>query len=183
MRSIGDIRLLGDQCLVRCLGTADRSGLIWIPLSAQEARRIHQSGGDYLHRGEVLACGPGDKMLEGWCVNVDCEFRTEPVNRLVTAKNWRCSSCGDELEVWRDTRNRKPPFDTVYPGSINRAEMPVKPGDIVLYENRRDAEVHPRRFPSLDLTNEDELVILLAEQHVLAVFETDEESMPAELPE
>ena len=62
--------------------------------------------------------------------------------------------------------------------------MPVKVGDIVLYERRREAILQPQRFPSLDLEDEN-LIILLAEQHILAVLEpaaavlTEEEAVAA----
>lgn len=137
-------------------------GLIHIPISAQEFRKIHQSGGDYLHRGEVLATGPGDRMVRLHCDRC-CLIGEENDKcfsvRLSTAKNFRCGRCSGTTTLLRD-------------GPLN-AEMPVNVGDIVLYENRRDAKLHPGRFPSLGL-EDDTLVILLAEQHVMAVLEESE---------
>lgn len=181
--SISNLRLLGDQVIVKCLGTADRQGSIWIPLSAQEFRKIHQSGGDYLHRGEVLATGPGDKLVCFVCRDRDCRTATYRLaDRLwktsdkVTqvAANPKCRRCqGDTTRHQREGYPEK-----------KRAEMPVKVGDIVLYERRREAILQPQRFPSLDLEDEN-LIILLAEQHILAVLEpaaavlTEEEAVAA----
>lgn len=161
---ISNLRLLGDQCIVRCLGTADKQGSIWVPLSAQEARKIHQSGGDYVHRGEVLACGPGDKTAMLRCVPCGLITWRTPRRKVVDQDIFtlgKCHECGGELEQAMGSSGR------IHEG---RADMPVKPGDIVLYENRRDAKLHPGRFPSLDLES-DELVVLLCEQHVLGVIE------------
>ncbi len=134
-------------------------------MSAQEARRIHQSGGDYLHRGEVIACGPGDKYLVMRCA--ECRHISPRIPRRAQpdADAMRigvCHDCGGKLEHVNAEMSDKP--------LTGRCEMPVKVGDIVLYENRRDAALHPTRFPSLDL-EDDALVVLLAEQHVLGVIE------------
>jgi co-chaperonin GroES (HSP10) len=164
---ISDIRLLGDQVLVKCLGTANMQGRIHIPMSAQQARQIHQSGGDYVHRGEVLAVGPGDRMDWFWCRAseevtprlVDSIFKIVGGDtKQVVASNPKCHTCGGKL-----TRRNLAP---------SRSPMPVKVGDVVLYERRRDAVLQIQRFPSLDL-EDDMLVILLAEQHVLAVLESE----------
>ncbi len=157
MTTLSDIRLLGDQVLVRCLGTADMQGSIHIPASAQEGRKIHQSGGDYLHRGEVVSVGPGDKL-----VAYECDFCWRHQVLLTTAKTFVCRRCGNDLQ-----RQHLDPGECEE--CPTRADMPVSVGDIVLYENRRDAKLQPRRFPSLGL-DEDAYVILLAEQHVLAVL-------------
>lgn len=169
MRTFDDLRLLGDQVLVRCLGTADMQGRIHIPQTAQDFRKIHRSGGDYLHRGEVVLVGPGDKMVLVTCRQ--CGFEGA---KLETAKNWKCgnvrndqSICGFDLDRRSWLNKFLMAIDTP---ECSRAEMPVSVGDIVLYENRRDAKLQPRRFPSLGL-DEDSYVILLAEQHVLAVLD------------
>lgn len=160
MRTFDELRLLGDQVLVRCLGTADMQGSIHIPASAQEGRKIHQSGGDYLHRGEVVMVGPGDRLISLNCIACKaCQYRLE------TAKYWKCDRCGGDLQGVRSQSE-----EVFHKADVSRAEMPVSVGDIVLYENRRDAKLQPRRFPSLGL-DEDTYVILLAEQHVLAVIE------------
>jgi chaperonin GroES len=52
----------------------------------------------------------------------------------------------------------------------SRIPLEIKPGDRVLYENRRDAEVKKHVFPSLELNGE-HYVFALAEQHVLAILE------------
>lgn len=158
MRTFDDLRLLGDQVLVRCLGTADMQGRIHIPQTAQDFRKIHRSGGDYLHRGEVVKVGPGDKL-----VGYECGTCWHHRTLLTTAKNFTCDRCGGTLQ----RQNTDPGECDECP---TRAEMPVSVGDIVLYENRRDAKLQPRRFPSLGL-DEDSYVILLAEQHVLAVLD------------
>ena len=170
MKTIEDVRLLGDQVLVRCLGTADMQSGIHIPASAQEARKIHQSGGDYLHRGEVLAVGPGDKTILTLCRR--CGTASQ---RLDSAKNWNCTEtvlgedkpCGFPLD-------RKGELDRFLSKEestdFSRAAINITVGDIVLYENRRDAALQPKRFPSLDL-EDDTLVVLREEQHVLAVLE------------
>lgn len=169
MRTFDDLRLLGDQVLVRCLGTADKQGSIHIPESAQEGRKIHQSGGDYLHRGEVVKVGPGDKTTMLFCD--DCRKTVYRTPRRVAPDSdlftfGKCHDCGGSF--------RQPKFCFFDYGVMEprygRAEMLVSVGDIVLYENRRDAKLQPRRFPSLGL-DEDTYVILLAEQHVLAVIE------------
>ena len=169
--SLDRIRLLGDQCLVKCLGTADKQGRVHIPESAQSARQIHQSGGDFIHRGEVVKCGPGDKMLTLVCE--ECFVYTD---RLPT-QSWRlnldksrverilgkCYECGGDLAQATFPEGQE---------DFARAEMPVKPGDIVLYENRRDAELRPTRFgPEFPELADDVYVVLLAEQHLLAVLE------------
>ena len=43
-------------------------------------------------------------------------------------------------------------------------------GDIVLYENRRDAELRPTRFEFEGLEDQT-FVVVLAEQHILAILE------------
>ncbi len=50
--------------------------------------------------------------------------------------------------------------------------MPVKVGDIILYENRRDAELKDTRF-ELEGLNGESFVVLLCEQHVFAVLEDE----------
>lgn len=172
MRKLDSVRLLGDQVLVRCLGTADKQGRIFIPQTAQEGRKIHQSGGDYLHRGEVLKVGPGDKTLFGVCI--ECFETTERIPRRRMSQYddrhqltvGKCHKCGGELsEVERLSANG---FE---PGMVTgRAPMPVAVGDIVLYENRRDAELRPTRFEFEGLEDQT-FVVLLAEQHILAVLD------------
>lgn len=149
---------------MRCLGTADKQGSIWIPLSAQEARKIHQSGGDYIHRGEVLKCGPGDKGLLFICQQ--CGIQTERFpRRKVDGTDvftiGSCHACGGKLDKFL--------YDIDSPWVV-RSPMPVKVGDVILYENRAQAQLHPTRFPSIE---DEGLVILLAEQHVLAVLEDE----------
>lgn len=172
MSSLSSLRLLGDQVIVKCLGTADKIGSIWVPLSAQEARKIHQSGADYLHRGEIVAVGPGDKTAALVCSA--CYANTQHIPRRKVADKdiftlGKCRECGGELVQIIDRRGR------ILHG---RAAMPVSVGDIVLYERRRDAALQPKRFPSLDLDGDD-LVVLLAEQHILAILETADERKAA----
>lgn len=172
MRNLNDIRLLGDQALVKCLGTADKQGSIHIPASAQEARKIHQSGGDYVHRGVVLKTGPGDKTLLCFCLV--CGTRTERIPRRRMSQYddrhqltvGKCRNCGGELQHWC----RLSMQHIKSGGEYDRAEMPVSVGDIVLYENRRDAELRPTRFDFEGL-EDDVFVVLLVEQHVLAVLD------------
>lgn len=164
MVSIDKLRLLGDQVLVRRLATMDREGMIWIPETAQQARKIHQGGGDYLFKGEVLKCGPGDKGALLTCDN--CRVQTERFpRRAVPDSNvfvfGKCHECGGALTQFF--------YDQGSPWVV-RAPMPVKVGDIILYENRAQAQLHPTRFPSID---DEGLVILLCEQHVLAVLEDE----------
>lgn len=173
MRTFDDLRLLGDQVLVRCLGTADKQGSIHIPASAQEGRKIHQSGGDYLHRGEVVLVGPGDKMI--WFSCNDCQARQQVIadklfpydherqSATVVSGKVKCAACGSRsVDIWDRGDSTAIP---------TRAEMHVSVGDTILYESRRDAKLQARRFPSLGGLDEDQYVILHEEQHVLAVIE------------
>lgn len=166
MRTIADVTPLCDQVVVRCLGTADKQGSIWIPLSAQEARQIHRSGGDYIHRGEVVACGPGDKAVLLACSRCFARTMRHP-KRVIADENvftlGKCMECGGELAQMFHTPTGLP--------VESRRPMLTKPGDIVLYENRAQAQLHPTRFPSLDL-EDDTLVILLEEQHILAILDS-----------
>lgn len=155
MRTFDDLRLLGDQILVRNLGTSNRQGSIIIPETAVDGRKIHRSGGDYIHKGEVVKVGPGDKL-----VSFNCKPCRKHFLKLQTAKSFNCPDCGGALE--------RTDYECAF--CDERAEMPVSVGDVVLYENRRDAKLQPRRFPSLGL-DEDAYVVLLCEQHVLAVIE------------
>lgn len=165
MSTLNDLHLLGDQILVRCLGTADKQGSVYIPESAQEARKVHQSGGDYIHRGEVVKCGPGDKTVLLICAS--CRVRTlRSPKRIVKDADvfslGKCYECGGELRQMINHHGM--PVESRHP-------MQTRPGYIILYERRRDAMVDHKRFPSLDDADES-LVILLEEQHVLAILET-----------
>ena len=181
---ISDVRLLGDQCIVRCLGTADKQGSIHIPETAQDGRKIHRSGGDYIHRGEVLATGPGDKLVRFFCG--DCRAITHRLADRIwktadavtdVARTPKCSNCGSKTGTLRDVDLPRRQSGEI-PAATKRAPMPVKPGDIILYERRRDAVLQIQRFPSLELEN-DELVILLAEMHILAVLEPEDLAVAA----
>lgn len=172
--AVENIRLLGDQVLVRCLGTANMQGTIHIPMSAQEARKIHQDGEDYLHRGEVLAVGPGDRLVYFWCDNcgtqeqrlVDRLWKTADSVTQVS-KVPKCRFCGFGTHTLHDFNHTERTA-----ALTSRAPLGCKVGDVILYERRRDAMLKSTRFPSLGL--EDEMLLILHdEQHVLAVLESE----------
>lgn len=170
MNHIDQLRLLGDQVLVKCLGTASMQGQIHIPETAKEARKIHQSGGDYVHRGQVVKVGPGNKTTLLICSTCSVKtFRTQ--RRIVVDANvfslGKCNECGGNLNQMIDGAGC-----TIH----RRTPMPVAVGDIVLYENRRDAELRETRF-ELDGLAGESFVVLLGDQHVFAVL--DDEAVAA----
>lgn len=109
-----------------------------------------------LKRGVVVAVGPGDRLFPVRCPDA---WKNHPgigsdFYRLESAKNWHCHECGAPLEFMTNPQTGKP--------VVWRASMDVKPGDEVLYwrEPMNDARI-----------DNEEMVFLHLEQHILAVLE------------
>jgi co-chaperonin GroES (HSP10) len=136
--TVDELRLLADHVLVRPLTPPAMDGSIHIPQSAKQDRY-----------GEVVKCGPGDKVTQHWCS--ECGRDLWPVLALFPLpenefahRYGYCIVCNVETPV------------------ILRHHMNVKPGDRILYGPRPWATV---RLEGVDYE------ILHEEQHILAVLE------------
>lgn len=110
------VKLLGDRVLIRDIPQNDqRIGSIWIP-------EVSQTGGvgktGLLRVGEVVACGPGDKYIELWAPD---RKTGKPVPML--------DRDGYAIRDYLD----------------ERLPMYVKPGDVVVYDRRKEAEIYVGR--------------------------------------
>lgn len=107
--------------------------------------------------GTVVAVGAGDRLI-GFCC-LSCNTTTD---RIETAKRFTCHVCGEPLHV----------LQGIFHGgglAISRADMHVKPGDVVLYNQRPANEV---------VLNGKKYTLHHEEQDILAVIE-EEESIAA----
>lgn len=138
---------INDRVLVRDVAEVEKVGLLFIPQNAKE-QGIGKNG--LFRRGVVVTVGPGDKFKElGFGedgrlrrrkVTVDCKF---------------CDGFGD------DPLHGAECLDCEGYGS-GRLPMPVKVGDTVIYDRRKDCEI---------TVNGVRLSLLNTEQSILAVME------------
>lgn len=153
---LSQIKPLGDLVLVRRIVEQERSNIIIAP-------GWRNKGVDGVKTGEVIAVGPGDKGIWLYCLECHEGLLGFPVmqGRADGSVYWklrsRCPTCGGPREVG-------------YVGSTlrtGRADMHVKPGDVVLYH----------RAPANNFVlNGQDYVMLREEQHVLAVIESKQEA-------
>lgn len=149
------IRMLSDRVLLKDLGDIEKEGLIIIPEKYRE--RGLNANGTY-RVGIVIAVGHGDRFLE-------CGITEENQVRrkLLTAPCGLCDAGGAMVDVM----NGEP---VVCPRCEGSGRQPVcvppqcMPGDVVMFERRREAEVylHGERY-----------VLCHAEQAVIVVLEEE----------
>lgn len=103
--------------------------------------------------GEVISVGPGDKIVRFHCSICDTD-RQRIVREDLKTKRKKCS-CGYDLST---TYAHEGVAD------VFRADMAVKPGDVVVYTDSLANHIE---------INGERLHVLHAEQHVLAVIEQE----------
>lgn len=147
---------LGDLILVRPLPWRD--GLIEIP-EIIEGKHSHQPG-DYQDSfvGEVVAVGPGDRLLHARCVTCGAEKALLACRAGGHPPSWRSASFG-ACECGR----RKWEFVTE-----SRAPMECKVGDRVIYPRRPSA---PGGGSDIEIDGE-RFLIFHEEQSAFAILET-----------
>lgn len=145
---LAGVRPLGDLVLVRMLPEAEmHRNLIWIPqFSGAHADR--QLRPVLPSIGEVVAAGPGDKLLA-----MECSDCCRPANRLATANNFKCEECGGDLSFEHPLH----PMEDIY-----RAPMHVSPGDRIMYWKRPSNE---------QVINDETFQLIHEEQDILGVIE------------
>lgn len=103
--------------------------------------------------GRVVAVGPGDRLLVMYCNACWQKGISSFTSRLETAKSRTCQNCGGVLTLGADKDGS---------ALVDRAEMYVKPGDVVIFP----------RVPANEMEiGGESFVWLRQEQHVLAVLE------------
>lgn len=154
------IKLLHDRVLLRELGTPSMVGMIHIPDTANKGG-VDEFG--YLRIGLVIATGPGDRFLE---VGLYPDHSVR--RKLLTARCDGCQGVGKALYDFRNLRTVGNPNGVTCPICDGAKVFPVlmppqcKPGDIVLYSRRREAEFN---------VNGSRLSLMHAEQSILGVLE------------
>ncbi len=148
------IKMLSDRVLIRDDGDAEKEGSIIIPEMYRES-----ATGKY-RSGVVVAVGPGDRFHEIGIIESADGCSPQVRRKLITMP---CENCSDGSIF--DIRE----YELVLCQSCHGSKrMPVcvppqcKPGDRVLYEKRREAEVW---------LNGQRHVMVHAEQAVVAVLE------------
>ena len=147
-----NIRLLEDRVLIRDLGEQERVGSIIIPETAA-ARGVGKAG--MLRLGVVVAVGPGDKFKE---LGLD---ESGAVRRKLLTE--RCPEC--ETGRFFDAKAYEyVPCPKCGGTTRAPAVMPTecKPGDRVIYDRRREAEL---------LWKGETYSLIHEEQSILAVLE------------
>ncbi len=146
------VRCLGDFVLVRPFPPAD---LIINPgVKMTQDKRWRQDRDKGNRTGEVIAVGPGDKMVELMC-NDCCKFWWRAVHADSTKIRLACDVCGGDKITMLAYGDMS--FAQVY-----RADMDVQVGDIVVFPQVPANEIE---------INGEKLVFLHQECHVLAVIE------------
>ena len=160
------IRLISDRVLLKDLGDLEKEGSIIIPEAYRE-RGLNQFG--TYRKGVVISTGPGDRWLE---VGIE-EFDNGAPRVRRKAITKPCEKC--ENGIMKHVVVDGLVFDVVSPlekcpwceGSTRRpicVPPQCKPGDIVLFDRRREAEIY---------LNRERYTIINAEQSVLAVLEEE----------
>jgi hypothetical protein len=157
------IRLISDRVLLKDLGDLEKEGSIIIPEAYRE-RGLNQFG--TYRKGVVISTGPGDRFLE---VGIEeCGNEAPRVRRKAITVPCQCQ---DGSRKWFDIINYivvEIPDGGVCPACGGSGRVPVcvppqcKPGDIVLFDRRREAEIY---------LNGERYCILNSEQSVIAVLE------------
>jgi co-chaperonin GroES (HSP10) len=153
-----DIRLLHDRILVRDIPDPEKIGSIIVPTSSEAAG---------LRFGEVIAVGPGDKWIEK-----GLDENGNPKRASVAM-----CECGHHSAIHSEGTwgaGARPclmvdglgeDFDYCQCKDFNpRLPMDVKPGDIVIFDRRRECEVY---------IEGDRYALIHQEQSVLAVLDPD----------
>lgn len=147
------IRLISDRVLIKDLGDMEKDGQIIIPEKYRE--RGLNADGTY-RVGLVVAVGPGDRFLE-------CGITEENQVRrkLLTEPCGLCDAGGTMVDVMNGE-------SLICPRCEGSGRQPVcvppqcMPGDVVMLERRREAEVY---------LNGVRYLLVHAEQSVIAVLE------------
>lgn len=141
-----NIKPMGDCVLVRVLPEEEvtASGIV-----------LPQTGNDSsgLRIGEVIAAGPGDRLIHYWCLYYKCSSRDAmpafDAYRLMNGKTPKCPNCGRDMEPSGLPARR-------------RAPMHVKPGDRIWYR---------RVLANQQLINGELYQLIHEEAHIWAVLE------------
>lgn len=153
------IRPYADCVLVRPIDdpTAPRSPIIPSATHMTKDGRWRSDRAKGNQYGEVVAVGPGDKLLVMYCracFDGDSGCRVDPfATRLEGASSRTCRNCGGPLTLGANGDGT---------AMIDRAEMHVKVGDVIIFP----------RVPANEIEVNGESMVFLREiQHVLAVVE------------
>lgn len=148
------IRPLYDRVVVEDVPEDDsRRGSLWIPETCRDQTMIR--------RGRVVACGLGDKYTEHGIDKRTRQVSREPI---------QCKQCGGS-GVSIKVQSGRPALVELYPcipckgTGLARFPMTVKPGDLVLYNRRRDAELY---------VNGTRYSLIHEEQSVYAILKGDD---------